>query len=203
MSSEPPQESAQRPDGAARYEATVVVRGEHAGTDDPKSSAAAPPQNKDAENKDKKPSPAKLKMQSDLPALADDAQVGIPKDQRVIRDGKADLAFLGTLRASAAPPSAPQGQWAEYRIYETAAGKHVFSKVTRHVNAEQDDTHEAEIFDPTPDSVPSKLLRSAHDLTHSRPMTWEDAAIAFFGYDPVAKALYRKISGGRFEEQIS
>jgi hypothetical protein len=80
-------------------------------------------------------------------------------------------------------------------------GKHVFSKVTRHVSAEQDDAHEAEVFDPAPESVPSKLLRSARDLTHSRPMTWEDAAVAFFGYDPVAKALYRKISG-RFEEQI-
>jgi hypothetical protein len=29
-----------------------------------------------------------------------------------------------------------------------------------------------------------------------------DAAVAFFGYDPLSKALYRKLSA-RFEEQIS
>jgi hypothetical protein len=29
-----------------------------------------------------------------------------------------------------------------------------------------------------------------------------DAAVAFFGYDPLAKTLYRKLSV-RFEEQIS
>jgi hypothetical protein len=50
--------------------------------------------------------------------------------------------------------------------------------------------------------MPSKLLRSAHDLTHTRPLTWADAAVAFFGYDPISKALYRKLSG-QFEEHIS
>ena len=34
-----------------------------------------------------------------------------------------------------------------------------------------------------------------------RPLTWMDAAVAFFGYDPLAKVLYRKLSV-RFEEQI-
>jgi hypothetical protein len=50
--------------------------------------------------------------------------------------------------------------------------------------------------------VPSQLLRSARDLARSHPMTWMDAAAAFFGYDPLAKALYRKLSG-QFEEHIN
>jgi hypothetical protein len=141
-------------------------------------------------------------MQSRLPALGDDSDVGVQKEQLVTRDGKADLAFTGTLLASAAPPSAPKGQWREYRIYETNGGKHVFSKLTRSVVAEQQDTYEAEVFDPSPSSVPSKLLKSARDLTHARPLTWTDAAVAFFGYDPLAKTLYRKLSG-QFEEHIS
>jgi hypothetical protein len=140
-------------------------------------------------------------MQSRLPVLDDDPDVGVQKEQIVIRDGKADLAFTGKLLASAAPPSAPNGKWQEYRIYETNGGQHVFSKVTRSVFAEDQDTHEAEVFDPSPSSVPSQLLRSARDLTRSRPLTWMDAAAAFFGYDPLAKALYRKL-GSQFEEHI-
>ncbi|MGA3159453.1 MAG: hypothetical protein ABSE43_17995 [Steroidobacteraceae bacterium] len=179
------------------HEATIVVRGETIRDQEPKS----PPKEKEKSPR-KEVSEAKIKMQSRLPALGDDADVGVQKEHLVIRDGKADLAFTGTLLASAAPPSAPQGQWQEYRIYETNGGKHVFSKVGRSVIAEQQDTHEAEVFDPSPSSVPSKLLRSARDLTHSHPMTWTDAAVAFFGYDPLAKALYRKLSG-QFEEHIS
>jgi hypothetical protein len=125
----------------------------------------------------------------------------LEKEHIVIRDGAADLAFTGKLLACAAPDSAPKGQWNEYRIYETSGGKRVFSKVTRSVSAEQQDTHAAEIFDPAPSSVPSKLLRSARDLAHTRPLTWADAAVEFFGYDPLAKVLYRKF-GGQFEEHI-
>lgn len=53
-------------------------------------------------------------------------------------------------------------------IYETNAGKHVFAKVTRSVFADDRDTHEAEVFDLSPSSVPSQLLRSARGLTRSR-----------------------------------
>ncbi len=59
-----------------------------------------------------------------------------------------------------------------------------------------------EVFDPSPSSVPSQLLRSARELARSRPLTWMDAAVAFFGYDPLAKTLYRNLSG-QFEEHIS
>jgi hypothetical protein len=184
-------------DDATRHETTVVVRGETVRDQEPKS----PPKDKEKSPR-KEVSEAKIKMQSRLPVLDDDPDVGVQKVQTVIRDGKADLAFTGTLLASAAPPSAPKGQWQEYRIYETNGGKHVFSKVTRSVTAEEQDAHEAEVFDPSPSSVPSQLLRSARDLARSKPLTWMDAAVAFFGYDLLAKALYRKL-GGQFEEHIS
>jgi hypothetical protein len=189
-------------DDASRGEATVLVRGETIRGQESNSA----PKNSAAKEKEKSPrkevSAGKVKMQSRLPALDDDADVGVQKQQVVIRDGKADLAFTGALLASAAPDSAPKGQWREYRIYETNGGKHVFSKVTRSVFVEEQDTHEAEVFDPSPSSVPSQLLRSARDLARSRPLTWMDAAVAFFGYDPLAKTLYRKL-GSQFEEHIS
>lgn len=147
-------------------------------------------------------SPSKLGMQEHLPALDDDADVGVQKEQIVTRDGKADLRFAGVLVASAAPASAPEGHWQEYRVYQTSGGKHVFSKVTRTVLEKDNDTHEADVFDPSPSSVPSQLIRSARELARARPLTWMDAAVAFFGYDPLAKTLYRKLSV-RFEEEIS
>jgi hypothetical protein len=192
-------------DEGAQHEATVVVHGEVV-SNQATQEAKSPRKDSPGKNKEKSPrkevSEAKIKMQSRLPALDDDPDIGVQKEHVVTRDGKADLAFTGTLLASAAPPSAPKGQWQEYRIYETNGGKHVFSKVTRSVLAEDQDTHEAEVFDPSPSSVPSQLLRSARDLTRSRPLTWMDAAAAFFGYDPLAKALYRKL-GDQFEEHIS
>jgi hypothetical protein len=196
-------------DNVEKRPATVLVRGETVRDPDSKSQPKdSQPKDNSAQTKAKEKFPpkpvaeAKVKLQSRLPVLDDDADVGVQKDQVVTRDGKADLAFAGTLRASAAPSSAPKGKWQEYRVYETNGGKHVFSKVTRSIFAEDQDTHEAEIFDPAPASMPSQLLRSARDLTRSHPLTWNDAAVAFFGYDPLAKALYRKLSG-RFEEHIS
>lgn len=145
-------------------------------------------------------SQAKIKMQESLPALADDADIGKEKEQTVARDGKADLGFTGTLLGSIAS-AAPQGMWQELRIYSTATGKHVFSRVTRTIFADENDKNEADVFEPSPTSVPSQLLRSARDMTRSRPFTWMDAAISFFGYDPLAKGLYRKLSVD-FEERI-
>jgi hypothetical protein len=189
-------------DNSTRQEATVLVRGETIRNQEPKSANGDSPTRDKEKSQRKEVSEPKAKMQSRLPALDDDADVGVQKEHIVIRDGKADLAFTGKLLASAAPPSAPKGQWQEYRIYATDGGKHVFSKVTRSVFVDQQDTHEADVFDPSPSSVPSQLLRSARDLARSHPMTWMDAAVAFFGYDPLAKTLYRKLSG-QFEEHIS
>lgn len=180
-----------------RHEATVLVRGETI-----RDQQTKPPLEDKEKSARKEVSEAKVNMQSRLPVLDDDPDVGVEKQQIVVRDGKADLAFTGTLLASAAPSAAPKGQWQEYRIYQTNAGKHVFSKMTRSVFADEQDTHEAEVFDPSPSSVPSQLLRSARELARSRPLTWMDAAAAFFGYDPLAKVLYRKL-GGQFEEHIS
>jgi hypothetical protein len=144
----------------------------------------------------------KVRMQSRLPALDDDADVGVEKEHLVTRDGKADLLFMGELLASAAPAAAPKGHWQEYRIYHTNGDKHVFSKVTRSIRQDEADIHAAEVFDPAPASVPSQLLRGAREIARARPLTWMDAAVSFFGYDPLAKALYRKLSV-RFEEQIT
>jgi hypothetical protein len=186
--------------------ATVLVRGETVRDQSGAGQQSSPTRETPARNKekpaDKKVSEAKIKLQARLPALDDDADVGVQKEQRVVRDGKADLAFTGTLLASAAPTSASQGHWEEYRVYQTNGGKHVFSKVTRSVYAEEQDRCEAEVFEPSPSSVPSQLMRSARELTRSRPVTWSDAAVSFFGYNPLAKALYRKL-GDQFDEHIS
>ncbi len=149
-----------------------------------------------------KRSETKVRMQARLPALEDDADVGVEKEHLVTRDGKADLLFMGALLASAAPTTAPKGDWQEYRIYRTNGNKHVFSRVTRKVREDENDTYEADVFDPAPSSVPSQLLRSAREIARARPVTWMDAAVSFFGYDPLAKVLYRKLSV-RFEEQIT
>jgi hypothetical protein len=189
-------------ENAAPRPATVLVRGEtiegQSANSPPKNSSASTPEN----SARKQVSEAKVKMQGRLPALDDDRDVGVRKEQVVVRDGKADLAFTGTLLASAAPSSAPEGHWSEYRVYATSAGKHVFSKITRRVLVEERDAHEAEVFDPSPSSMPAQLLKSARDLTHSRPKIWSDAAVEFFGYDPLAKVLYRKL-GNEFEEHVS
>jgi hypothetical protein len=177
--------------------ATVVVRGEAVRDE----KTASPPKDKD-QSAHKKLSADKVRLQQRLPALEDDAEVGVPKAQVVTREDKADLAFTGTLLASAAPSIAPDATWQEYRIYETDAGKYVFSRVTRHVEEGEDDDHEAEVFEPTPTSMSAQLMRSAHDLLHTHPKTWTDAAVDFFGYDPLAKALYRKL-GSQFEEHIA
>ena len=182
--------------------ATILVRGETVRDQEPNSPAKGSPPKDKEKTPLKAVSEAKVKLQGRLPALDDDADVGVQKQHIVVRDGKADLAFTGTLLASAAPSSASKGHWQEYRIYETNGGKHVFSKMSRSVFAEEQDTQEAEVFDPSPSSVPSQLLRSARDLARSRPLTWMDAAVAFFGYDPLAKDLYRKL-GSQFEEHIS
>jgi len=210
MSSENHQESretasSRSPSDGAMHETTVLVRGEtlhgeqSQQPNSPVQGSANPTNEKSAP---KQISEVKVKLQTRLPVLEDDPAVGVQKEQIVVRDGKADLAFLGTLLASAAPSSAPQGHWQEYRIYETSASKHVFSKIGRSLFAEDQDTHEAEVFDPSPSSAPSHLLRSARDLVRARPLNWMDAAVAFFGYDPLAKELYRKLSG-KFEEHIS
>jgi hypothetical protein len=189
------------PEQPTNRQATVIVRGET--VRDPQANDKEKPAVKRPTTGDKKEiSPTKAAMKSRLPELDDDADVGVEKEQLVMRDNKADLAFTGTLLASAAETPPIEDSWEEYRIYATSGGKHVFSKVRRSVFATKPDLHDADVFDPTPSSVPSQLLRSARDLTRSKPMTWTDAAVNFFGYNPLSKALYRKL-GSQFDEHIS
>jgi hypothetical protein len=198
------------PEQTSNRQATVIVRGETV-RDPPPVAASERPRANDkptpslrrqfADDKDEI-SPTKEKMKSRLPALDDDRDVGVQKEQLVIRDNKADLTFNGTMLASAGSTPPVEDSWEEYRIYATNGGKHVFSKVTRSVFANKPDQHEADVFDPTPSSVPSQLLRSARDLARSRPMTWIDAAVSFFGYNPLSKTLYRKL-GSQFDEHVS
>jgi hypothetical protein len=185
--------------GSAIQPATVLVRGE---TVSNQASKSPSPANAQRTPTPKKISDAKAKLQSRLPSLDDHDDIGIQKEQIVVRDGKADLAFIGTLLASAAPSGATKGHWEELRVYQTSAGKHVFSKINRTVFADEHDQCKAEIFDPAPSSTTAQLLRSAHDLTHAKPKTWKDAAVDFFGYEPLAKELYRKL-GDQFEERVS
>lgn len=196
------------PEPTATRQATVIVRGETVREPQPEAAPEKPLPKEKASLKrqfidDKEEiSPTKARMKSRLPALDDDGDVGVEKEQLVIRDNKADLTFSGTLLASAAPTPPVENSWEEYRIYATSGGKHVFSKTARSLLANKPDQHEADVFDPAPTSMPSQLLRSARDLTHSRPMTWTDAAVKFFGYNPLAKVLYRKL-GSQFDEHIS
>jgi hypothetical protein len=181
--------------------ATVIVRGEAVtGQSGSQDKVSLPNAQKTAAPK--KVSEAKSKLQSRLPSLADSNDIGLQKEYVVVRDGKPDLVFNGTLLASAAPDVAIKGHWDEFRVYQTSAGKHIFSKINRTIYTEEQDTCEAEVFDPDPKSTAAQLLRSAHDLTHSKPKTWKDAAVSFFGYDPLAKELYRKL-GDQFEERVS
>lgn len=181
--------------------ATVLVRGEMV-TDSAKSPMKGTPASSQRKSEPKKVLDSKLKLQNRLPSLEDLEEVGVEKAQVVVRDGKPDLAFTGKLLASAAPSIAIKGHWEELRVYQTSAGKHVFSKINRTVFAEEHDDCKAEVFDPAPTSTAAQLLRSAHDLTHAKPKTWKDAAVDFFGYEPLAKDLYRKL-GGQFEEHVS
>jgi hypothetical protein len=186
-------------------QATVIVRGETVrGEESSSGSQNPPPKDKPgpADKANKKVSEARVSLFKRLPQLDDDAEVGVEKEHRVVRDNKADLAFVGTLRASAALPSETEGYWQEYRIYETDGGKHVFSKITRSVFERESDRHEAEVFDPAPSSVPSQIVRGAKELARQKPVEWTDAAVAFFGYNPLSKALYRKF-GDQFDEHIT
>ena len=199
---EPQGSQGERVRAPANGAATVIVRGETVTDQSSKPAATVSQPNAQKTPAPQRVSEVKLKLQNRLPLLDDVDDIGAQREQIVVRDGKPDLAFTGSLLASAAPSSASKGYWEELRVYQTSAGKHVFSKIKRTVFAEEHDEHQAEIFDPAPTSTTAQLLRSAHDLTHSKPKTWKDAAIDFFGYEPLAKELYRKL-GEQFEEHVS
>jgi hypothetical protein len=108
MSSERPEESSDPSTGIVRQtfddSRDGQIAHDHGPSEtEPKSASKdreKPPRNEVSE--------AKIRMQTRLPALDDDPDVGVQKEIVVTRDGKPDLAFTGTLLASAAPSSAPK-----------------------------------------------------------------------------------------------
>jgi hypothetical protein len=123
-------------------------------------------------------------MWQQLPKLDDDDDVGVVKEQVVIRDGEADLKFRGTLLASAAPTFRGQDRWREYRVYRTAGDKYVFSKIGRSMLEDEVDKFEAQSWPNT--------WAPVFKVSGKQP-EWKDAVVAYFRFDPVAKELYRKL----------
>jgi hypothetical protein len=121
---------------------------------------------------------ATFEMLNRLPKLDDDDQVGVQMEHLVRRDGEPDLRFEGALLASAAPDFRGQDRWREYRVYRTAGGAYVFSKVGRSVLEAERDKFEADMWKENPIFPQS---------------TWEDRMTRFFGYDQLAKQLYEKL----------
>ena len=121
---------------------------------------------------------ATFEMLNRLPKLDDDDQVGVETEHLVRRDGEPDLRFVGTLLASAAPDFRGQDRWREYRVYRTAGGAYVFSRVGRSVREDELDKFEAQTW-----------TQGAMFATR----TWEEGMTKFFGYDQLAKQLYEKL----------
>jgi hypothetical protein len=140
------------------------------------------------------PDMATTEMLGRLPALDDDADIGVEKEYIVQRDGAADLKFVGTLLASAAPNNDGQGRWREYRVYHTVGGSYVFSKIGRSVLADERDRFEADMW-----AKEGVVTRSSETIlgpvTHtSTAKTLTHALTNFFKFDPLAKQLYAKLN---------
>lgn len=124
---------------------------------------------------------ATMEMLGKLPALDDDLDVNQFLEHDVPRDNERNLKFQGVLLGSAAPARDIEGRWMELRIYKTAGGKYVFSRIGRSINPDERDKAEAEIFDP---NAPWRKVGDSG---------WQDAAQQFFRYSELAKQLYRKL----------
>lgn len=141
------------------------------------------------------PDMATIEMMSNLPRLDDDADVGRVSEHTVRRDNQPDIAFVGTLKASAAPENRGQGRWREYRVYETKSGNLVLSRIGRSMLEGERDKFEALVYKRAMallvDSQMSYRLDGEHALfpTKSR----KEVLVAYFGYDELAKELYRKL----------
>lgn len=143
---------------------------------------------------------ATIEMQSQLPKLDDDADVGKLREHTVQRDDEPDLKFTGTLKASAAPEFRAQQRWREYRVYETKAGHLVLSRVGRSIKEGERDKFEAHIFKFKPQALiignPSYVAAGA-DKNYANFFVdgkeMKDVLTEYFGFDELAKELYRKL----------
>jgi hypothetical protein len=128
-------------------------------------------------------------MLSNLPNLGDDNDVGVEKEHVVPSDDERDLRFTGVLLASAASPDIRgQGRWREYRVYRTAAGNFVFSKIGRSVHSDERDKFETHVWKPT------EISQVWDEATREyRPKVLTDALTSYFEFDYLAKQLYAKL----------
>ena len=137
------------------------------------------------------PEMATPEMADALPRLSDDADIGVEKVHVVIKDGDADLRFSGVLVASAAPNSAgSNGRWKELRVYRTKGGSLVFSEIGRSLVDGERDKFSAEVFE-------FRISAVLPTMEGGQVVSYQDkeaeAAVRFFGYTPLAKALYTKL----------
>jgi hypothetical protein len=125
-------------------------------------------------------------MANGLPKLIDDADIGVQKEHVVPRDGTPDLKFRGALLASSGPAGRyGKDRWREYRVYRTAGGNHVFSRVGRSVYPGERDKWDAQV---SPAALPCMDAPNGPTSIH-----WPASAAEFFGFDDMAKELYRRL----------
>ncbi len=137
------------------------------------------------------PEMATIEMAQRLPKLDDDDDIGVEKEHVVSDDDARDLRFHGTLLASAAPEFNGRERWREYRVYRTASGNYVFSKVGRSLLPDERDKFEAHVWRPEdPGDLP---VFEGSELTSYRDKLLADALAEVFKFDPLAKQLYAKL----------
>jgi hypothetical protein len=141
------------------------------------------------------PDMATIEMQSALPRLDDDKDVGNLLQHTVRRDEQPDIAFTGTLLASAAPEFRAQLRWREYRVYETKGGNLVLSRIGRSVKGDERDRFEAKVYKRA-----AALLvddggnyRAEGDSVLADTKSRAEVLTGYFGFDELAKELYRKL----------
>ena len=141
---------------------------------------------------------ATQQMHDALPALADDDLIGKVVEHVVPRDQAPDLRFQGTLIASAAPDSSLRGRWHEYRIYRTASGNLICSKIGRSILEGERDKFET--FGVVRSKAPGEggnarlyeLNGNWLGEASARDKIERDRITAFFGWGELAKQLYEK-----------
>jgi hypothetical protein len=115
----------------------------------------------------------------------------------VERDGQPDLRFTGTRLGEVSDKDSPrspgeEGRWHELALYRTQSGKYVCAKIARSTVEGERDRHEAKVVDPA--EATNVSWRGTDDFVR-------DSIVGFFGFQPLAKALYRA-AGVDAAEQI-
>jgi hypothetical protein len=162
----------------------------------PQPASVSGPAQSDKERAERTNRMATEAMHSALPRLADDDVVGLEAEHTIKRDDMADLKFRGTLIASVAPDSAPRGRWHEFRVYRTASGKRIFSRVGRSLLEGERDKFSATVFDPEvrgPWVGPDGVIEFRYKTDQAKRDAEKQALINFFEFGDLAKKLYAKL----------